>query len=105
MDSNPDELYEAVVGGLNRFELAYLLLSEPRWTGKSDGDPKNDPGHRQRRHNDKFRKIFKGTLIGAGGFTPAGAAEAVAEGVYDMVRPPPLDVDQNNGWGWVQGTK
>ena len=47
MDSNPDELYEAVVGGLNRFELAYLLLSEPRWTGKSDGDPKNDPGHRQ----------------------------------------------------------
>jgi len=84
-DSDPDPLYEAAVGGLNNHPLAYLLLSEPRWTGKNDGNPRNDPGHSQARHNDKFRRIFRGTLIGAGGFTPAGAREAVSEGIYDMV--------------------
>ena len=35
---DPDEIYAHAVKGLNAFPLAYLLLSEPRWTGRSDGD-------------------------------------------------------------------
>jgi len=83
--SDPDEVYAHAVRGLNEFELAYLLLSEPRWSGRDDHDVVSDKGFAQPLSNTKFRALFQGTLVGAGGFTPATAAQAVAQGHYDAV--------------------
>ena len=35
--------------------------------------------------NAKYRKLYTGTLIAAGGFTPATAAAAVRHGIYDLI--------------------
>lgn len=83
--SDPDTTYSHAVSQLNDFPLAYLLLSEPRWTGKQDGDPQSDTGFRTPLTNAKFRYIYKGTLMAAGGFTPQTAADAVEAGTYDLV--------------------
>lgn len=83
--SDPDAVYEHAVASLNAFPLAYLLLSEPRWSGRADGDPSKDDGFRKPVSNAKYRNIYKGTLIAGGGFTPASAAAAVADGTYDCI--------------------
>jgi N-ethylmaleimide reductase len=83
--TDPDAVYEHAVGGLNRWKLAYLLLSEPRWNGRNDGDVASDPGFSQPLTNAKYRGIYDNTLMAAGGFTPASAAQAVADGTYDLV--------------------
>merc|ERR1712113_268441 len=33
----------------------------------------------------KYRKLYRGTLMGAGGFTPASAAKAISDGAYDLI--------------------
>merc|ERR1711865_1144499 len=83
--TDPDEVYEFAVKGLNRFPLAYLLLSEPRWSGKNDGDVSKDAGFSMPLSHSKYRKLYAGTLMGAGGFTPGSAAKALADGAYDLV--------------------
>ncbi len=83
--SNPDETYQYAVKGLNNFDLAYLLLTEPRWNGKFDGDISKDKGFSQPLSNQKYRKVYHGTLMAAGGFTPATAAKALEAGYYDMI--------------------
>mmetsp|Transcript_101103 Transcript_101103/g.286565 ORF Transcript_101103/g.286565 Transcript_101103/m.286565 type:complete len:421 (-) Transcript_101103:115-1377(-) len=83
--SDPDEVYARAVAGLNAFPLAYLLLSEPRWSGLGDEDPGTDAGFAQPLSNAKYRSIYRGTLMAAGGFTPKTAADAVAAGTYDLV--------------------
>jgi N-ethylmaleimide reductase len=35
--------------------------------------------------NARFRRLYRGTLIGAGGFTPLTAEAAVADGNYDLI--------------------
>ena len=67
--SDPDAVYEHAVASLNQFGLAYLLLSEPRWSGSVDHDISKDQGFVQPLSNHKYRNIFKGTLMAAGGFT------------------------------------
>lgn len=83
--TDPDEVYEHAVRGLNRFKLAYLLLTEPRWSGRNDHDIANDQGFNQPLTNAKYRQMYTGTLMAAGGFTPATAAEALKEGHYDLI--------------------
>eukprot|EP00928_Gymnodinium_smaydae_P066670 TRINITY_DN49647_c0_g1_i1.p1 TRINITY_DN49647_c0_g1~~TRINITY_DN49647_c0_g1_i1.p1 ORF type:complete len:420 (-),score=41.47 TRINITY_DN49647_c0_g1_i1:47-1306(-) len=83
--SDPDDVYECAVTGLNRFPLAYLLLSEPRWSGRSDNDPNTDKGFSEPLSNAKYRGLYKGTLIAAGGFTPSAAEDVVAAKTYDMI--------------------
>jgi len=77
--------YEHAVRGLNKFGLAYLLLTEPRWFSKFDGDHSSDPGFSMPTFNDSFRELYHGVLMGAGGFTPKSAAKALADGIYDLV--------------------
>lgn len=85
-DSDPFPLYDHAVAGLNQFPMAYLLLSEPRWMGVHDGNPDKDPGFSQPLVNGpRYRKLYNGVLMGAGGFSPASAAVAVADGTYDLV--------------------
>eukprot|EP00659_Diplonema_papillatum_P003714 gene3714-5772_t len=85
-DSNPVEVYSAFVAALNQFNLAYVLISEPRVDIRADVDPLDDKGFSTPLINgERYRKIYKGTLMGAGGFTPKSAKEAVDEGIYDMI--------------------
>jgi len=83
--TDPDEVYGHAVAGMNRFPLAYLFLTEPRWKGLEGDDPTKDPGLRSPLTNHKYRKVFKGVLMAGGGFTPKTAAEAVREGHYDLI--------------------
>ena len=83
--SNPDETYHYAVNAMNQFDLAYLLLTEPRWSPARDGDPSKDVGFTQPLSNKKYRDLYKGTLMAAGGFTPASAAKAIEDGDYDLV--------------------
>lgn len=72
---------------LNQFNLAYLLLSEPRWTGgKANNDPRTDTGFTQPLRNAEWiRKVYKGKIVGAGGFTPASAETALKDNAYDAI--------------------
>ena len=60
-------------------------MTEPRWSSKYDHDYKKDIGFAQPLSNQKYRKVYKGTLVAAGGFTPKSAAEAVEAGYYDAI--------------------
>jgi N-ethylmaleimide reductase len=71
-DSNPDAVYSEAITRLNKYPLAYLLMTEPRWVGRHDGSPETDPGFQIPLINlQKYRSLFDGVLIGAGGFTPS----------------------------------
>jgi len=84
--TDPLEIYSAAVSALNRFPLAYLLLTEPRWSGRHDGNIDKDPSFGMDLVNgDVYRKLYKGTLMGSSGFTPASAARAVEGGTYDVI--------------------
>ncbi len=82
--SDPERTYSHAIKGLNRFPLAYLLLTEPRVGGLSSM-PEDDKAYTHPLSNAMFRELFQGVLIGAGGFTPINAEKAVADGFYDMI--------------------
>jgi N-ethylmaleimide reductase len=85
-DSNPEVLYREVIKSLDQFKLAYLLLSEPRWSGGAvNDDPRKDPGFLQPLRNGWAREVYSHKIIGAGGFTPSSAKHTVDQGVYDCV--------------------
>eukprot|EP00571_Detonula_confervacea_P004306 CAMPEP_0172317910 /NCGR_PEP_ID=MMETSP1058-20130122/33267_1 /TAXON_ID=83371 /ORGANISM="Detonula confervacea, Strain CCMP 353" /LENGTH=462 /DNA_ID=CAMNT_0013032591 /DNA_START=130 /DNA_END=1518 /DNA_ORIENTATION=+ len=77
-DTNPDLIYRHAIQTLDRLDLAYLLLTEPRWVGKHDDTPENDPGFQMPLMNlEKFRQDYHGVMIGAGGFTPSSSYAAM----------------------------
>eukprot|EP01047_Picozoa_sp_COSAG01_P003566 COSAG01_NODE_108_length_25947_cov_25.489593_7_plen_49_part_00 len=47
-------MYEHAVSGMNAFDLAYLQLTEPRWSGRDDGDVTKDKGFSQPLSNHKY---------------------------------------------------
>ncbi|WP_120499504.1 alkene reductase [Roseovarius sp. EL26] len=83
-DSDPDALYSAAVVGLNDYPLAYLMLTEPRVGGLND-KAEEERAYQHPLSNRPYRDLYKGTLIGAGGFTPTTAAQAVQDGAYDLI--------------------
>ena len=83
-DSDPEALYAYAVAGLNVYPLAYLLLTEPRVGGLSQ-PPEEEDAYRHPLANAPYRDLFHGPLIGAGGFTPRTAVEAIESGAYDMI--------------------
>jgi len=84
ISSDAEALYAHAVSGLNNFPLAYLMLTEPR-VGALSVDPEDDPSTKHPLRNAGFRALYNGTLIGAGGFTPRSAKDAVERGFYDMI--------------------
>lgn len=79
-DSNPEATFGYVAEQLNRFDLAYLHIVEPRIVGAEapvEGQPPVAAA--------QLRKIFKGTILAAGGFEPEGAADIVENGDADLV--------------------
>jgi len=83
-DSEPQAVYTYAVAGLNKFPLAYLMLTEPRVGGLSEA-AETETAFRHPTVNMPYRDLYHGTLIGAGGFTPDTASQAVASGTYDLI--------------------
>jgi N-ethylmaleimide reductase len=79
-DSDPEALFGHVAEVLNPFGLAYLHIIEPRIVGADspvDGRPPVAAA--------ALRKIFRNTIIAAGGFDRAGAEAIVDSGDADLV--------------------
>ncbi len=79
-DSNPEALYSYLVEQLNRFDLAYINIIEPRVKGNIVLEEGQQPVAAM-----QLRKIFKNKIIAAGGFEPDTAEEVVASGHADLV--------------------
>jgi N-ethylmaleimide reductase len=79
-DSDPRALFDYLVGQLNCFGLAYLHVIEPRVKGNvvvHEGQEPIAAAH--------LRRIFRGTIIAAGGFEPGTAMAIVDRGDADLV--------------------
>ena len=79
-DSNPATLFDYLADQLNRFELAYLHIIEPRIKGNELVVTEQGPVATER-----LRKIFKGKIIAAGGFEPETAEAIIGKGDADLV--------------------
>jgi N-ethylmaleimide reductase len=79
-DSDPDALFGYVAEQLNRFQLAYLHIIEPRIVGAEapvEGKPPVAAG--------MIRKIYNGNILAAGGFESDTADAIIESGDADMV--------------------
>ena len=79
-DSNPRELFRHLAERLNGYDLAFLGVIEPRISGAdtiSEGEPPVAAV--------ELGKLFHGSIIAAGGFTPETAEEAVSNGTATLV--------------------
>lgn len=79
-DSDPQALFGYVAEQLNRFGLAYLHIIEPRVKGNiviAEGQAPIAA--------EQLRKIFKGTIMAAGGFEPDTAEAVLQAGDADLV--------------------
>jgi N-ethylmaleimide reductase len=79
-DSHPAALFDYVAEQLNRFQLAYLHIIEPRVKGNVVIAEGQAPVAAE-----QLRKIFKGKIIAAGGFDPDSAEAVVEKGDADLV--------------------
>ena len=79
-DSNPERTFGYVADQLNKFELAYLHIVEPRINGSQETDEGLPPVA-----SEQLRKIFKGTIVAAGGFHSKGAETIIKKGHADLV--------------------
>lgn len=79
-DSDPYALFDYLVEQLNSFGLAYLHVIEPRIKGAEEIVHGAAPIA-----SEHLRKIFKGTIIAAGGFSPETAKAIVENGDADLV--------------------
>lgn len=79
-DSNPAETFGYVAGELNKLDLAYLHVIEPRVLG--DGAVENDE---EPVAAAGLRKRYKGTIVVAGGFSADSAEEIIKSGAADLV--------------------
>ena len=79
-DSNPDVTFGYFVERLNRYDLAYLHIIEPRVKGVETIDETRQPVA-----SSFLRKIYKGSIIAAGGFDRAGAEAILEAGDADLV--------------------
>jgi N-ethylmaleimide reductase len=79
-DSDPEALHAYIAEELNRFDLAYLHIIEPRMSGslmvKTDQPPVA---------TSRARKLFTGKIIANGGFEPESAAAAIEQGEADAI--------------------
>ena len=79
-DSNPTALFGYLAQQLNRFDLAYLHIIEPRVKGNIVIEEGQAPVAAQ-----QLRHVFNGKIIAAGGFEPDTAEAVVESGDADLV--------------------
>lgn len=77
-DKDPTALFGYVVSELDKRGLAYVHLVEPL-------DSLEQHPHMIQNVARHFRKIYSGTLITAGDYTPESAEAALEEGIADLV--------------------
>ena len=81
-DSNPLALFSYVLEQLNKRQIAYVHMIEPRATSAGGSDtPASDAPCTAK----IFRQKFSGGFISAGGYTPETAKQAVTAGLADAV--------------------
>lgn len=81
-DSDPIKLFTYVMSELDKRNIAFVDLIEPRASeaGGKDGNNGTAPST-----SELFRKTFKNTLISAGGYDAENAKSAVSSGQVDAV--------------------
>ena len=79
-DTNPAETFGYVAEALNRYQLAYLHIIEPRINGNAEVEEGLAPVAAE-----QLRKIFTGKLIAAGGFHQDTAETILEDGDADLV--------------------
>jgi N-ethylmaleimide reductase len=79
-DSDSEALFIYLADQLNRFGLAYLHIIEPRVVGNTTLSEGRAPVA-----TECLRKIFKGTIMAAGGFEPNTAKAILEKGDADLV--------------------
>ncbi len=80
-DSDPVALFDHAVEELNRFGLAYLHIIEPRILGSY----RHEEAIQEPIAAERLRKIFKGTIIAAGGFDRDSAEAILQKGDANLV--------------------
>lgn len=80
-DSDPVALFTHVVKELDKLQLAYLHLIEPRIAGNATDASRDQEPIATR----TFRQIYRGVIIAAGGFDAESAQALIAEGSADLV--------------------
>jgi len=79
-DSNPDATFGYFAERLNAYPLAYLHIIEPRVKGVETIHEGMPPVA-----SERLRKIYKGTIIAAGGFSRENAEATLAKGDADLI--------------------
>jgi len=79
-DSNPEATFGYVAEQLNNFDLAYLHIIEPRVMGDLTKVENGEPVAAA-----YLRKVYKGNIIVAGGFTGDSAEAILRKGDADLV--------------------
>jgi N-ethylmaleimide reductase len=79
-DTDPQALFSYVAKRLDEVGVAYLHIIEPRISGADTVAEGQDVIAAK-----DLGKVFSGTIIAAGGFTPDSAEETVTDGVADLV--------------------
>ena len=80
-DSDPQGLFTYVAAELDKLNIAYLHIIEPRVVGSTDDETK-DPNAVA---SQMLRKVFHGTIIAAGGFKRANAITTLESGDADLI--------------------
>lgn len=81
-DSDPVALFTHVLQALDKRQIAYVHMVEPRATGAGGTDATNSSAPST---SDLFRSSFSGVFISAGGYTPELAKLAVSNGQADAI--------------------
>ncbi|CAB3809883.1 alkene reductase [Paraburkholderia fynbosensis] len=79
-DSDPHATFGYVAERLNSYDLAYLHVIEPRIRGIVEQDTSESDVT-----SKDIRRIYKGTIIAAGGFTGESAEQILIDGHADLV--------------------
>ena len=78
-DSDPDALYQHAIKMLDKYNLAYLLLTEPSWLKGKTEDPEKLNKDFIPQRNLMFRDLYRGTIIGSGGFNPRSSYQCMKD--------------------------
>ena len=81
-DSDPVGLFNHLIEELNKREIAFIDMIEPRATTAGGDDTINDAAPST---SDLFKKKFNGIFISAGGYTPESAEQALKENKADAI--------------------
>jgi N-ethylmaleimide reductase len=81
-----ENTYRIAYQTASKHKLAYLLVTEQRWAPAGDDAANFALHHLPCANAAKYNKYYtSGPIIGASGFTPVSAANAIADGTFDAV--------------------